>query len=335
MGGGAQTRDGAEYEAPLARRGLVPKPEEGAGSSVPGRHLGRLLREARAEAGMTVVGAAQTLGCTPQKLARIEGGLGAVRGRDVRAMCELYDTGPEVTAGLMRLAGEVGARGWWHAFGRLVPDGVDLYAGLEVTACRLREYQQAVIPVLLQTRGYATALLASESSESTEPDGLTEPGEAGVSDGERERERVVAARLARQSLLHRLLPVSPRFQVVLSEAVLLAKGFGAAVMVEQLRHLVEVGRLSHVSVRVLPLAAGVHVGVVAGPFVLLEFAPVGLRMAAEPSVVYRESLTGELYLDREAEVAAYEKVWASLDELALDEAASRLLIRRIMEGVGG
>ena len=51
---------------------------------------------------------------------------------------------------------------------------------------------------------------------------------------------------------------------------------------------------------------------------MLDF-PLGNRVKPEPSVIYSESLTGALYLDRTDEFAVYEKVWASLDQLALDE----------------
>ena len=57
-------------------------------------------------------------------------------------------------------------------------------------------------------------------------------------------------------------------------------------------------------------------------FVMLEF-PLGNRATPEPSVIYSESWTGALYLDRLEEFAAYEKVWAGLDQLALDERQSQ------------
>ena len=128
------------------------------------------------------------------------------------------------------------------------------------------------------------------------------------------RERAVEVRLQRQSLLTRRLPPAPNVDIVLSEAVLLQPVCDRFVMVGQLRHLTEVADLPNVSVRVLPLAAGPHHGTVAGGFVLLDF-PSGNRNTPEPSIVYSESLTGALYLDRAAEYAAYEKVWASLSPM--------------------
>ncbi|WDZ82636.1 DUF5753 domain-containing protein [Micromonospora cathayae] len=145
---------------------------------------------------------------------------------------------------------------------------------------------------------------------------------------EGERERLVEVRLQRQTLLRRRLPPPPKLEVILAEAALLRTVGSAAIMVDQLRHLLDVGELPNVSVRVLPLPAGLHRGVEAGTFVILDF-PLDKRTTPEPSVVYCESWTGALYLDRPEEYAAHEKAWTSLDELALDETQSRHLISKI------
>ncbi|WP_431913588.1 helix-turn-helix domain-containing protein [Micromonospora carbonacea] len=285
------------------------------GSTVPRRQLGRALRELRTEACMTLDGVAEVLECSRQKVWRVESGLGPARGVDVRAMCELYGARRELTAALVALAGETRGRSWWHAYGDPVPDWFDLHGGLESAACRLREHAVALVPALLQTRAYAAA---------------TCPPRPGTTD--EERERPVEARLLRQGLLRRRLPRPPRFEVMLCEAALLRVVGGAEVMAGQLRHLVEASRLPHVSILVLPLAAGAHDGAVAGSFVLLDF-PLGLRVDPDPPVVYQESLTGALYLDRPAEWAAYERAWAGLETLALGEEESRRLIAKIGEEV--
>ena len=124
---------------------------------------------------------------------------------------------------------------------------------------------------------------------------------------EEERERAVQVRLQRQALLFRRLPAAPRLESVLSEAVLRRGVGGSPVMAEQLDHLLKLSELPNVSVRVLPLAAGPQPGAVAGSFVILDFPTTkGGRAAPEPSVVYSESLTGALYLDKPDELAAYE-----------------------------
>ncbi len=146
---------------------------------------------------------------------------------------------------------------------------------------------------------------------------------------EDELDQFIGVRLQRQDLLRRRLPKAPQLSSVLAESLLLKCIGGKAVMAEQLRHLLGLGELGNVSIRVLPLAAGAHQGALAGTFMMLDF-PLTMRTTPEPSVVYSESLTGALYLDRPDEIAAYEKVWSSLDGLALDEEQSGQLINKII-----
>ncbi|SCL20100.1 helix-turn-helix domain-containing protein [Micromonospora inyonensis] len=285
---------------------------EDMGSTVPRRQLGRALRQLRTEAGVTLDAAAEALECSRQKVWRIESGLGSVRSVDVRAMCQLYDATPELTGALAALASETKARGWWHAYGDAIPEWFELYVGLEQAAHRLRFFYDAMIPGLLQTREYAHAVYQHRSEV-----------------GDDERERLVEVRLQRQALLSRRLPPAPRCAVVLSEAALLRVVGSSATMASQLRHLLALSERPNVSIRVLPLTAGLHRGVEAGTFVMLEFPP-GTRTTPEPPVVYSESWTGALYLDRPQEFAAYEKVWMSIDELAFDQGQSRRLIDKIV-----
>ncbi|GAB3977051.1 helix-turn-helix transcriptional regulator [Plantactinospora veratri] len=286
---------------------------EDMGSTVPRRQLGRTLKQLRTEAGVTLDAAADALECSRQKVWRIESGLGVVRSLDVRAMCALYDVKPDLVGALVGLATQTKAKGWWHAYGDAIPEWFELYVGLESVASRLRFFKNTLIPGIVQTRGYASGMYGIDQPEMSDED----------------RERAVEVRLQRQSLLTRRLPPAPNVEMVLSEAVLLQPVGDRSVMVEQLQHMIEVADLPNVSVRVLPLAAGPHHGTVAGEFVLLDF-PSGNRNTPEPPIVYSESLTGALYLDRAAEYAAYEKVWASLSRLALDEGQSKNLINKFI-----
>ncbi|MBB5828264.1 helix-turn-helix domain-containing protein [Micromonospora carbonacea] len=285
---------------------------EDMGSTVPRRRLGKALRDLRTEAGITLDAAAEALECSRQKVWRIESGLGSARGVDVRAMCELYAAAPDMTRALLALAAETKTKGWWHAYGDAIPDWFELYVGLESAASRLRFYNESMVPGLLQHRDYALGVYQHRTEVSDE-----------------DRERFVQVRLQRQALLKRRLPPPPKLDVILSEAALLRTVGDAATMVNQLRHLLALADMATVSIRILPLAAGLHRGSEAGSFVLLEF-PLGNRATPEPSVVYSESWTGALYLDRPEEFNAYEKVWTSLDLLALDEGQSRHFINKII-----
>ncbi|MGK5441442.1 helix-turn-helix domain-containing protein [Micromonospora sp. URMC 105] len=288
---------------------------EDVGSTVPRRQLGRLLRQFRTEAGVTLDAAAEALEYSRQKIWRIESGLGPVRVLDVKAMCELYHVSPEMTEAMRGLAAETKSKGWWHAYGDAVPSWFELYVGLESAAAHLRQYEETLIPGLLQTRQYSLGLARLDRPSVSED----------------ERERAVEVRLQRQGLLTRRLPQPPQLDAILSEAVLRRSVGGRGVMIGQLSRLLESAELPNVTVRVLPFAAGPHSGAVAGSFVILDFpATKGGRAAPEPSVAYSESLTGALYLDKPDELAAYRAAWKSLDALALDEAQSTDMIKTII-----
>ncbi|MEV6368170.1 helix-turn-helix transcriptional regulator [Micromonospora musae] len=288
---------------------------EDIGSTVPRRQLGRLLRQYRTEAGVTLDAAAEALEYSRQKIWRIECGLGAVRVLDVKAMCELYGVSDEMAEAMRGLATETKSKGWWHAYGDAVPSWFELYVGLESAASHLRRYDESLIPGLFQTRQYAQAIYRLDRPQASEED----------------RERAVEVRLQRQALLTRRLPAAPKVVQVLSEGVLRRSIGGLGAMQAQLDHLFKLSDLPNVTIRVLPLAAGPQPGAVAGSFVILDFPlSKGGRAAPEPSVVYSESLTGALYLDKVDELQAYQKVWNGLEALALREAESRDMIKRII-----
>ncbi|KAB1943572.1 helix-turn-helix domain-containing protein [Micromonospora sp. ALFpr18c] len=285
------------------------------GSTVPRRQLGRALRDLRTEARMTLDGAAEAMQWSRQKMWRIETGLGPVRTLDAKAMCELYGATPDLTGALTALAAETKAKGWWHSYGDAVPDWFELYVGLESAASRLREHDDTLVPGLLQTPGYTRGVYQNRPNMPAD-----------------ELEEVLEVRRRRQEILVRRLPKAPKLEWVLSESVLLRRVGGPSVMAEQLDRLLERTELPNVSIRVLPLSAGAHYGALAGAFVMLDF-PLVNRVVADQSVVYSESVTGALYLDRPDEFAVYEKVWASLLDLALDEEQSRRMIGKIKEEV--
>ncbi|MBE1489014.1 helix-turn-helix domain-containing protein [Plantactinospora soyae] len=288
---------------------------EDIGSTVPRRQLGRLLRQFRTEAGVTLDAAADELEYSRQKIWRIESGMGAVRVLDVKAMCELYGVTAEMTNAMRGLAVETRSKGWWHAYGDAVPSWFELYVGLEAAASHLRRYDESLIPGPLQTKEYAEAIYRLDRPTISEE----------------ELNRLVEVRLQRQALLTRRLPKPPRLEAALSESVLRRAVGSPRVMSDQLEHVLEMVELPNVSIRVTPLAAGPHAGAVAGSFVILDFpAGKGGRAEAEPSVLYSESLTGALYLEKPDELRAYEDAWKSLDALALNESESKQMIKGII-----
>lgn len=284
------------------------------GSTVPRRQLGRYLRELRGSAGLTVRAAARELERSEPTLWRIESGLVAVRALDVEQMCRLYGATEDMTKALMALARETKAKGWWQRYGDVVPEWFDLFVGLEAAANQMAEYEHSVVPGLFQSEGYARTVIAADHQ------------------GERDEEiaRRVELRLGRQAILKR--PIDPpAIRAVLGEPVLRSPVGGRTVMAGQLDHLAEVSQLPNVSLRVVPVSAGYHPGIVTPSFTILRFPVNGGGQESEPPTIYQEMYTGALYLDKPTEVERFDAAFEAIWNTALDERSSRKLISKTAE----
>jgi hypothetical protein len=122
--------------------------------------------------------------------------------------------------------------------------------------------------------------------------------------------------LARQSLFSRDHP--PRVTFCLHEFVLRLPVGGPAVMSDQLHHLLRMAVRPYLTLRVVPAALGAHAAMT-GAFRLMEFAEFR-------PVVYLESTTSSLFLEKPVEIEAYRRILAALAETALGEEESRKLI---------
>jgi transcriptional regulator with XRE-family HTH domain len=288
--------------------------EPQAGSTVPRRQLGRYLRDLRTAAGLTVRAAARELERSEPTLWRIENGLTSTRSIEVQAMCRLYGAAEEITKALTALAKETKARGWWQAYGDVVPEWFDLYVGLEAAATRISWYESELVPGLLQTSDYARALIRLDHQ--------------GAEDDE--VDRYVQLRIGRQAILRR--PIDPPvLQVALRESVLRCPTGGATVMKGQLSQLAEASELPNVSIRVVPFASGLHPGMMSGPFEVLRFPVNGGGLESEPPTVYADIYTGAIYLDKPHEVERYDRAFGDIWEAALGEDKSRGLIQAAAE----
>jgi transcriptional regulator with XRE-family HTH domain len=287
-----------------------------AGSTVPRRQLGRYLHDLRVKTGMTARAAARELERSEPTLWRIENGHTATRSLDVEQMCRLYGATADMTKALMALAKETRARGWWQAYGDVVPEWLDLYIGLEAAATRIDWYESELVPGLFQTGDYARALIREHVPDKSDS----------------EIDRRVELRLARQAILRR--PVDPPvLRVALREPMLRCPVGGVRVMAGQLDRLAEASELPNVSLRVVPVATGLHSGMLSGPFEILRFPVNGNGEESEPPTVYTDIYTGALYLDKPHEVNRYDQAFGKIWKTALDDEASRELIRESAEGL--
>jgi transcriptional regulator with XRE-family HTH domain len=291
-------------------------PDTLTGSTVPRRQLGRYLRDLRNAAGLTVKDAARGLEWSEAKMWRIETGQTSLRSLDVEAMCRVYGAASDMTEALMGLAKETKARGWWQAYGDAVPEWFDLYVGLEAAASRLFLYGQELVPGLFQTEDYARTLITADNP------GVDRP----------EIDRRVGLRMARQAIVRR--PIDPpELQVALNESVLKRPVGGGEIMAAQLQRLAEASQLPNVSLRVVPFSAGFHPGILSGSFNILRFPLNGNREESEPPTVYSDLYTGALYLDKPSELQRYSDAFTGIWQHALDEPASRELIKQAAEAL--
>jgi len=285
--------------------------EQTTGSTVPRRQLGRYLRDLRNGQRLTVRAAAERLEWSEAKIWRIETGQVGLRSLDVEAMCRIYGAAPDLTEALMGLAKETKAKGWWHSYGDVIPEGFDVYIGLEEAAASFSWYESELIPGLLQTEDYARAVIAADKPA--------------VEDEEIDRR--VHVRIARQALLTRVT-AAPELRIVLNEAIVRRPVGGTEVMSGQLRRLLDASGLPNVALRIISFSAGLHLGIISGPFVILRFPLNGDGRASEPPTVYVDGFTGDLYLDKPNEIKRYDEAFGAIWSVALDEKASQELLSR-------
>lgn len=266
------------------------------------------MRYLRDRAGKTPKEAADWAGTTTSTISKIENAKHAVQLAHIKLLLQLYGVEPPESDEILRLARDANHRGWWtsSSYGDTLPKWFRDYVGLEDDAEEIWTYDPETVHGLLQTPGYVRAIVSAARPAASPAD----------------LERSVDLRQARQDKLYRNNP--PRLNVVLGEGALCRVVGGAEVMAEQLDALIQLAKLDHISLRVLPFGAGAHPGM-ASPFILLRFDTEPDAM----DVVYLEHDTGALYLERPADIDRYTWIFTQIGKLALDEEASRRLIATV------
>jgi hypothetical protein len=231
------------------------------------------------------------------------GRIGARPG-DVRELLEIYGVTGADADSLVQLARDARRKGWWQAYGRVLPPWFETYVGLESDAAGLHDFQPSVVPGLLQTEDYARAILRDAPHAGRGED----------------IDQQVALRMRRQAVLDQ--PAPPQLQVVLGESVLWMQVGGPAVLRAQLLRLADLAARPDRTLQVLPLRTAANAQPVSA-FTLLEFAD-----PADPTVVYLEHLTGSHLVEEEDEVQRYRAMFDHLRAAALGPGPSADLITR-------
>ncbi|MCX5108673.1 helix-turn-helix transcriptional regulator [Streptomyces sp. NBC_00378] len=174
-------------------------------------------------------------------------------------------------------------------------------AELEKRARSIEEYAPMLMPGVLQTRAYATALTRGTMRRTSDE----------------VVEQTVSARMERAQLFSD--EDGPDFWAIIHEAALRVPIGGLPTMRDQLAHLVETARAHpHAILQVLPFSAGFH------PF--LNTMSSLMQFADAPPVVYTEgAYTGQL-VEEAALVAQYRSAYDLARAVALSPEASLALI---------
>jgi transcriptional regulator with XRE-family HTH domain len=281
---------------------------QGLGPAIPRRRFGAELRRLRTEQGKLLGQVAKELMISTSKLSRLEKGHGAPQDRDVRDLLEYYQlTGTELGDRMWRWALEGRETPWWHEAPEPVPPAIDQYLQYETAASLIRGYA-TFVPSLLQTAGYAQALVTA--MDTVDPEEVASH---------------VDLRIRRQSAISRdEYPVS--LDTILDESVFHRMVGTAATMREQLISLANASELPTVSLRVFPFAAGPHPALREGAFSVFEF-----RRNIDQDVVYIESEVADSYIDQPEQVERYRRLLDGLSARSLDPTASAGFIRRMSD----
>jgi len=272
------------------------EPTHGPGPTTRRRQLGFGLLALRRATGLSAEEAGKRAGVSKATVSRYETGTGNVRWNQVDQLCRVYGATDEEREALVELAKTSKVTdGWWVPVASSLPSALSMLIALENEAARLSQFTASVVPGLLQTSRYARAIKATPGYD-------LPPARV---------ETFLDTRMRRQALLDQ--QHSPQYRVVLDEAVLRRNVGGPEVMAEQLDFLLERGTSPGISLQILPFDKGAHSAALTG------FMIIG---AQDPSfdVIYTETVSGSLFLERQEERKDYS---ASFDYLS-SEALSTL-----------
>ncbi|GAA1742187.1 helix-turn-helix transcriptional regulator [Nonomuraea bangladeshensis] len=267
--------------------------------------LGTQLRRLRTEKGISREDAGYSIRASHAKISRLELGQVSFKQRDVADLLTLYGvTDPGERQQLLDLAKQANAPGWWHKYGDVLPTWFEVYIGLEGAASSIRTYENQFVPGLLQTAGYARAVIELAHEKATRS----------------ELDRRVALRTMRQRRLESGLTL----WAVIDEAVVRRTLGGPDIMRAQIAHLLDVTAERNITVQVMPFDRGGHAAA-GGPFSILRFPEREL-----PDVVYMEQLTSALYLDKPADSDHYMEVMDRLSVQAETPRETRRFLERLI-----
>lgn len=263
--------------------------------------LGARLREIRLDAGLTARALAELAGWHFTKVSKLEHGTRRPSPDDIRTWCR-HCQAEDQAMDLIATARSIDAM--YAEWRRLMRAGMrhfqDSLRPLYEQTLLFRVYETTVIPGLLNTVGYAAAILEFW---------------AGLMSLPADTETAVAARMDRQNVLHAR---KRRCQFVIEEQALRTRVGGADVMVNQLNRLLALMSLPTISLGIIPDAGKRH-ALAQGSFWIFDETRVQV-----------ETVSARLDITQPAEISLYVRVFDLLQRSAVYGHGARDLIGRAL-----
>ncbi|MER6531142.1 helix-turn-helix transcriptional regulator [Streptomyces sp. NPDC001508] len=263
------------------------------------------LRDLRADAGITGTELAVRCGWTHPKTSRLENARTPPTPDDIRSWCAAC--GAEDQAGDI-IAQSRDAESQYVEWRRKVRAGLkrlqDSYVELYQSTELFRIYSPTLVPGLLQTEGYARALLSANARLLGLPD---------------DADDAAAARVERSKVIH---DAGHRFVMLIEEGVLYFQLGDADAMAAQLGYLLTAGALPSVSLGIIPSATRERV-----------LWPQELFHVYDDTLVSVELLSARVRVTQPSEITLYLTAFEQLRTMAVYGAEARALILKAIEAL--
>lgn len=268
--------------------------------------VARRLRELRLGAGLTVTELAGRCGWSHPKTSRIENARTAPSVKDIRAWCRATGAEGQVEDLVAQsLHAESMYAEWRHETRRGLAELQQGSVRLFRETSMFRVYSSSLVPGLLQTEGYAAAILRSSARFRGLP-----------ADDTAEAARV---RIERSRVIYE---AGRRFLLLMEEGVLYHRMGDADAMAAQLGFLLTAGALPAVSLGIIPKSAPDR-----------GHWPRETFHVYDDQLVSVELVTARVRINQPSEVALYVTAFEQLRSMAVYGADARALILRALDAL--
>lgn len=283
----------------------MPRPSPSTSVQAARKALGDRLQDIRRDAGINGRELSARCGWHPAKTSRLQDGHAVATDADIRAWCAACGAEDQTTD---LIAASRAVESMYVQWRRKQQHGLrqlqESYATLYDRTRIFRFYTSDVMPGVLQTAAYATAIMSRFAAVSRAPDDM---------------QRAIAAKMDRAQVIHR---GEHRSLFLLEEAVLRYRLGNAELMAGQLGHLLAVMSLTRVSLGIIPFTTE------------RTLWPVESFRVFDDSCVQVELVSAAVNVTTPTEIGEYLTTFAELREMAVYGAQARALISDAISSLG-